>query len=269
MIDDDLWRLAAKGLPPLPEADSQGFVPIKGAKIWFAAYASGPAVILLHGGMGQSGQWAYLVPELIGAGFRVVLLDSRGQGRSSWGGEPFSYRQMAQDTLAVMDRLGVEEAAIVGWSDGADTALAMAELVPERVRRIYFFACNVDGSGTKPFVFTQVIGRFLEQQKRDYRALSPTPDDFDRVFEAVGLMQRTQPDYSAEDLRQFDVPVHVVLGEGDEFITEAHLRFLAETLPRAQFELLPGVSHFAPVQRPKVFNASVLRFLRTVFVGEE
>lgn len=262
--DDDLNELAALGVSPLPTQAVQGVVENSGARIWFADSSTGPAVVLLHGGMGHSNQWAHVVPELMAKGYRAILVDSRGQGRSTRDERPFSYDLMAEDTLAVMDHLGAKEATIIGWSDGAVTGLSMAKSVPHRIAGVYFFACNVDPSGVKPFEYTPIVGRMLDHQRRAYAALSPTPGNFDHVFEAVGAMQRTQPNYTKDDLLGIRVPVQVVIGEQDEFIVEAHLRSLASTLPNAQFEVLAEVSHFAPLQRPAAFAASVLNFLSQI-----
>lgn len=261
--DDDLTKFAATGPDPLPAGEC-GEVETSGARIWYATTGAGPAVVLLHGGMGNATNWGFQVPALVDAGYRPVVIDSRGQGRSTNDGRAFSYAQMADDTLAVLDTLGIEKAAFVGWSDGACTALVLADNRPERSAGIFFFACNVDETGTKPFVYTDTIGRCLERHKKDWSALSPTPDTFDATFEAVGIMQRTQPNYSASDLVRIRVPVWSVLGENDEFITREHAEYLAGTIPNAQLHILPGVSHFAPVQRPDVFNAAMLGFLRTV-----
>ena len=57
-----------------------------GARIWFASFGAGPAVLLLHGGMGNANNFGHQVPALLAAGYRVVAIDSRGQGRSSWDG---------------------------------------------------------------------------------------------------------------------------------------------------------------------------------------
>jgi pimeloyl-ACP methyl ester carboxylesterase len=171
---------------------------------------------------------------------------------------------MADDVLAVLELCAIRRAALVGWSDGACTSLLLADAHPDRVAGVFFFACNMDPSGTLPFVFTPVIGRCLERNRRDYAELSPTPRDFDTVFEAVGLMQRTQPDYSAADLARIGVPVTVALGEGDEFIGPGHADDLARTIPGAERVTLPGVSHFAHLQRPEVFNGAVLAFLAKV-----
>jgi len=262
--DDDLTQFAASGPPALPTADDSGAVEISGARIWYAAYGQGPAVVLLHGGMGNATNWGYQVPVLIEAGYRAIVIDSRGQGRSSNDGRPFSYVQMADDTLAVLDVLGVERAAFVGWSDGACTSLILADDQPERSAGVFFFACNVDESGTKPFVYTETIGRCLERHRKDWAALSPTPDAFDATFEAVGVMQRSQPNYNSADLGRIGVPVWSVLGEHDEFIKREHAAYLAEAIPGASLHILAGVSHFAPVQRPDVFNGAMLEFLRSV-----
>lgn len=262
--DDDLTHLEAHGMPPLPAATREGHVERDGARIWFAEFGAGTPVVLLHGGMGSSGDFSRLIPPLTAAGRRVIAIDSRGQGRSSWDGTAFSYRRMAADVRAVMDECGIDRAAIVGWSDGADAGLVLAQETPERVAGLFFFACNVDSTGTLPFVYTDVIGRILGHNKRSFAALSPTPDAFDTVFEAVGKMQSAQPELTAAELALIDVPATVALGEHDEFIRRDHLEYLATTLPDASFTLLPGVSHFAPMQHPELFNAAVLRFLERV-----
>lgn len=259
--DDDLAEFEAKGAKPLPAADKSGYVENEGAKIWYAAFGTGEPVILLHGGLGNSGNWGYQVPELVENGYQVVVIDSRGHGRSTRDSRPYSYTLMASDVLAVMDFLGLERASLVGWSDGADIALALAKDVPARASRVFFFACNVDPSGTKEFEFTPVVERCFNRHSKDYAALSATPNSFKAFADAVGEMQRTQPNYQAEDLAGIKVPVTSVLGERDEFIKMGHARYIAATIPGAGFVELTGVSHFAPLQRPAVFNKAVRDFL--------
>ncbi|HSK87130.1 MAG TPA: alpha/beta hydrolase [Anaerolineales bacterium] len=263
--DDDLSRFEADGAEPLPVTGDQSTIENDGARIWYATYGSGRPVILLHGGLGHSGNWGYQVPALIGSGYRAVVIDSRGHGRSTRDAQPYTYERMSSDVLAVMDALDLEKASLVGWSDGACTALVLADKAPERVAGVFFFACNMDPNGTKEFEFTPIIGRCLSRHKQDYRELSDTPDQFDEFSEAVGLMQRTQPNYSADDLAQIRVPVAIVHSEHDEFIKREHAEYLARSIPNAEFIYLPSVSHFAPLQRPGQFNAAILTFLGRVF----
>lgn len=263
--DDDLSRFEEEGATPLPVANDQGYVENEGARIWYASYGLGTPVVLLHGGLGNSGNWGYQIPTLVGEGYRVVVIDSRGHGRSTRDTRPYTYELMASDLSAVMNVLHVKKASLVGWSDGACTALVFASKVPARVAGVFFFGCNMDPSGTKEFEFTPIIGRCFNRHKQDYLQLSATPDQFDSFLEAVGLMQRTEPNYSAEDLAQIKIPVVIVHSEFDEFIKREHAEHLARSIPNAEFILLPGVSHFAPLQRPEQFNEALLTFLGKVF----
>jgi pimeloyl-ACP methyl ester carboxylesterase len=222
-------------------------------------------VVLLHGGLGHSGNWGYQVPALVQSGYRAVLIDSRGHGRSTRDMQPYTYELMASDVLAVMDALHLERAAFVGWSDGACTALVLAAKASARVAGVFFFACNMDPSGVKEIIGpADILDRCLGRHKKDYVQLSTTPDQFKAFVEAVGLMQRTQPNYSPQDLAEIGVPVVIVQSEHDEFIKHEHAAYLAQNIPNAELVVLNGVSHFAPLQRPDRFNNAVLPFLGKV-----
>lgn len=263
-FDDDLIRFESDGAEPLPATNDQGYVENDGARIWYATYGTGSPVILLHGGLGHSGNWGYQVPALVRSGYRAVLIDSRGHGRSTRDNRPFTYERMASDVSAVMDALVIEKAGLVGWSDGACTALILAANTPARVAGVFFFACNMDPSGAKEITeFTPILKRCISRHARDYAQLSAMPDSFDELSDAVGLMQRTQPNYSRHELAGVSVPVVIVQGEHDEFIKREHAEYLARCIPAAEFIELPNVSHFAPLQRPEQFNSVMLAFLNS------
>ncbi|MDQ6908652.1 MAG: alpha/beta hydrolase, partial [Chloroflexota bacterium] len=131
--DDDLRRFEAEGAQALPAATAEGYVQRDGARIWYATYGRGAPVVLLHGGLGHSGNWGYQVPALIASGYRPILIDSRGHGRSTRDVRPYMYELMASDVLAVLDELKLDHAAVVGWSDGACIALILAAQAPTRV----------------------------------------------------------------------------------------------------------------------------------------
>lgn len=267
--DDELQHFAAEGAAPLPAAADQGHVEHDGALIWYASYGTGSPVILLHGGLGHSGNWGYQVPALVASGYRVVLIDSRGHGRSTRDARPYRYELMASDVLAVMDSLHLERAAMVGWSDGACIALILAMKAPARVGGVFFFGCNMDPSGTKDIAPSPILDRCFGRHAKDYALLSATPDQFGSFAEAVGAMMKTEPNYSARELAEIKVPVAIVHSEHDEFIKRAHADYLAQTIPGAEFILLRGVSHFAPLQRPDQFNAAVLAFLRKLLRNQD
>ena len=215
--DDDLAIFAAQGTPALPDPARSGHVAHDGVRIWFADMGGdGAPVILLHGGLGHSGNFAHQVPALAAAGYRAVLIDSRGQGRSTRDDRPYAYGMMAGDVRAVMDALAIPCAAFVGWSDGACIALILADETPERAAGVFFFGCNMDPSGTKDLDESDPkLGRCFSRHAKDYAVLSATPGDFGLVAEALTAMQRTQPDYSVADLAAIQVPVLIVHAELD------------------------------------------------------
>jgi pimeloyl-ACP methyl ester carboxylesterase len=259
--DDELRKFEAEGAARLPVPNNQGYIENEGVRIWYSTYGSGSPVILLHGGLGHSGNWGYQVPALVGSGYHTVLIDSRGHGRSTRDAQPFSYELMASDVVAVMDALHLKKAALVGWSDGACTALILAAKAPSRAAGVFFFACNMNPSGVKPFEGTPTLNRCFARHAKDYAQLSATPEHFRNFVEDVSLMGRTQPNYSTHDLAKINVPVVVVQSEHDEFIKLEHAEYLVRSIPNAEFVLLNGVSHFAPLQRPAQFNAAMLAFI--------
>ncbi len=81
--DDDLSLFEACGKPDLPSPVSQGYAENDRARIRYASYGSGSPIVLLHGGLGNSRNWGYQLQALIGCGYQVILIDSRGHGRSA------------------------------------------------------------------------------------------------------------------------------------------------------------------------------------------
>jgi len=260
-VDPELKTFAATGAAPLPTTSTEGYVEHDGARVWYAAYGSGFPVILLHGGLGNSGNWGYQVPALVAKGYRAVLIDSRGHGRSTRDSREFRYDLMATDVLAVMDHLHLGKAALVGWSDGAVISLIVAMTAPARVAGVFFFGCKMDLSGTKEITeLTPILDNCLKRHAADYAQLSPTPTEFKSFVQAVQQMHGTQPNYSAPDLAKINVPVTIVHSEQDEFIKQEHAEYLAKTIPNAQYVFLNAVSHFAPLQNPELFNEAMLAF---------
>ena len=146
---------------------------------------------------------------------------------------------MATDVLAVMDSVGVERAALIGWSDGAIIALIVADQAPDRVSGVFFFACKMDPSGNKPFEPTPALERCFSRHSKDYATLSATPDGFKDFVEAVSQMQRTQPNYSMSDLARISAPVQIVHAVHDEFIVPEHAAYLARSIPNTSLTISP------------------------------
>jgi pimeloyl-ACP methyl ester carboxylesterase len=248
---------------PLPPFDLEGRVSHEGAEIWFAAIGTGPPVVLLHGGDASSDYWGEQVPPLLAAGRRVVLIDSRGHGRSTFGDRRLGYELMETDVIAVLDQLGVRHADVVGWSDGAIIGLVMAMKHPGRVGRVFAFGANMDLHGFNPLgAVSPILPRVEAALAAHYARVSPTPAGYDALSKAVLAMQLREPNYAPQDLAAISGPaIAIVDGGHEEFILRQHTEYLARTIPGARLILLPNGSHFAPVQVPDEFNDAMIGFL--------
>lgn len=116
-------------------------VDVNGARLWYDEAGSGPAVLLLHGGLGDSGLWEPVVPFLAEQ-FRTIRTDLRFYGRSTGPSVPWSWEE---DAIGVLDELGVERAAIVGLSMGGKIALDAALAQPERLWAVAGVAPGLGG----------------------------------------------------------------------------------------------------------------------------
>jgi len=247
----------------LPPTKASGQVAHDGARIYYAAYGAGPPVLLLHSGLANSDYWGNQVPTLARAGYRAILIDSRGHGRSTRDTRPYNYELMAADVIAVMDALQIPRAAVVGWSDGAIIGLVMALKDRDRLTSVFAFAANMDPSGVKPDVLTNpTFSRFQDEAAKAYTRLSPTPTEFASFSKAINRMWDSEPNYTAADLARIVTPVAIVDGDHDEAIKREHTEYLARVIPGATLIILPGVSHFAMLQDPRAFNSAMLGFLR-------
>jgi pimeloyl-ACP methyl ester carboxylesterase len=246
----------------LPEPAKRGPLPINGIQLYFTTYGDkDPTVVFLHGGLASSEYWGNQLPALAGR-YRIVLVDSRGHGRSSRDAKPLTYELMASDVLTLMNRLLLQKVSLVGWSDGAIVALDLAMHHPERLERVFAFGANFDPSGVKPDAEkSPTFARFIDDAHGVYLNISPDPDGWDAFRAAVEKMWASEPHYTAEQLGSIRVPVTIADGEYDEAIERAHTEALARAIPGAKLVILPGVSHFAMLQDPQQFNAALLAFL--------
>jgi pimeloyl-ACP methyl ester carboxylesterase len=259
-VATELWQT----LPPTPTrpaATAEGKAPVDGVELYYAEYGSGPPVILLHGGLGNSDYWGDLIPALA-PHYRVITMDSRGHGRSSRDAQPYGYDLMASDVVGLMDYLKLDKADIVGWSDGAIIGLDIAMNHPDRIGRLFAFAANSTVAGLKPDIDKNpTFAAYIERAGEEYKENSPTPDEYDAFLNQIGALWASQPNWAAADLARIKTPVLIVDGEHDEAIRLEHTEQLAKEVPGARLLILPGVSHFAMLQNPAEFNAAVLKFL--------
>jgi pimeloyl-ACP methyl ester carboxylesterase len=257
---EPLWQT----LPPTPtpvSGEHGGRANINGINLYYATIGRGSPVVLLHGGLSNSDYWGHQVRALA-RHHTVIIMDSRGHGRSTRDTRPYGYDLMADDVVALLDTLHIAKADVVGWSDGAILGLDLAIRHPQRVGKVFAFAANTVTSGVQEGVEkAPVFARFIGRARDEYARLSATPKDYDAFVAQITRMWETEPNWTDAQLQSIRAQVLVVDGDHDEAIKRAHTEYIAATIPHAGLLILPNTSHFAFLQDPALFNAALLHFL--------
>jgi pimeloyl-ACP methyl ester carboxylesterase len=254
------WQTLPPTPPPIP-TDRSGEAQVNGVSIHYAIYGQGSPVIFLHGGLANTDYWGNQVVP-VAAHHTVILMDSRGHGRSTRDGKPYGYDLMADDVTALMDNLKITKADIVGWSDGGILGIDLALRHKERVGKVFAFAANTVTSGVIDGVEKNpTFAAYIERAGSEYAAHSATPKEYDSFVEQISKMWAEQPNWSDAQLKAIDTPILIVDGDHDEAIKREHTEYIAATIPHAGLLILPNTSHFAFLQDPRQFNFAILHFL--------
>lgn len=250
----------------LPAADLEAkgqTAEINGIDIYYEVYGEGTGdpVILLHGGLSNGDHFVNQIPALA-EDHEVIVMDSRGHGRSSFDDTPISYEVMAADVLGLLDHLGIDKASIVGWSDGGIIGLEIAIHNPERLNKVVAYGANFDPSGVRPDIGENAyFNAYIERAAEEYQGLSPAPERWDEFLANISNTWATQPNYTEEQLQGITTPILVLDGEDEEAIDIDHARQMASLIPTAELILMPGTGHFAMFEQPEEFNRIVLDYL--------
>jgi pimeloyl-ACP methyl ester carboxylesterase len=254
--------LTLPSTPPLPKAAQSGLVMVNGTSIFFAQFGEGPPVLLLHGGPANSNYWGHQIDELA-RNFSVIVMDTRGHGRSPVTSRAFSYGIFAEDAVALLDVLKISAVSIVGWSDGGVTGLQLAMTKPNRVSKLFVFGANCTPAGYKPAGGqSKVFAEFITRCRTEYAQLSPYPERWPQLLNGLRPIWRTEPNFTKQQLTTLNLPTAISAGEHDEIIRREHTEQIAHEIPAARLVIQPDVSHFAMLQNPPQFNKAMIEFLK-------
>ena len=238
----------------------QEFLHNSGANIFYSEYfpadPQAPTLSLLHGNGEDHTYFVKQIPAF-SPHFRLVLMDTRGQGQSTGGDGELNFSVFAADLLALMDHLQIAKAHLLGFSDGGNLALTFALAHPERVQSLILNGANLEPGGVK--LSTQlpiVLGYGC------CRLLSPFSHKARQNGAVLGLMVN-HPHIPSQALAALTMPALVIVGERD-MIRDRHSQLIARSLPNAQFVRIPGGDHFCAAKCPEVFNHAVLSFLQNL-----
>src|SRR5512146_2800036 len=132
------------------QAIQQGYAPVNGLEMYYEIHGTGQPLVLVHGAFSAIGtSFQSVLPDLAKSR-RVIALEMQGHGRTADIDRPLSIQQMADDTVAAMGYLGVEQADVFGYSMGAAVALQAAIRHPEAVRKLVLASVTYTLAGVHP-----------------------------------------------------------------------------------------------------------------------
>lgn len=238
------------------------YAAVNGLNMYYEVHGDGPPLLLLHGGAGS-------IPEkwvpFFSPAFRVIAPEQMGHGRTADAPDrPFHYHDMAEDTVELMRRLEIEDAVIVGYSDGGIIGLDIAIHHPERVAKLVITGSNTrtDGYSAEAQASARTFDPAEEPVSDSYARLSP--DGAGHWPIVLGRLQRmwvTEPVFSRLDLESIRARTLVIVGDAD-IVTPEHAVEMFRTIPDAQLCVVPGAGHGAMPRE------TVLAFLREGPAGE-
>ncbi len=243
-------------------SDPGQYLKLNGLNIYYEIHGSGEPLLLLHGGLSHGNAWHEQVAAFA-PHYKLILMDSRGHGRSELGTEQISYTKMTDDVLALLDLLHIERTHLLGWSDGAIIGLHMAIRAPQRLGKLIAFGANYQPSGVREEIGeNKRFSKFFTDSANDYQTLSPSPDQWQSFLDNIMKMWASEPDFSTAQLAGITAEVLVLAGATEEAIKIPHLESMAKLIPNSTLALMPGTGHFALWEKPAEFNRIVLAFLK-------
>ena len=228
-----------------------------GVTLYYEVYGAGPPLLLVHGNGGSIG-WLAAQIEFFKKTHRVIVMDSRDQGRSGDSVVPLTYEKMTDDLAALLDHLQTGPVDIVGWSDGGIEALLMGLRHPGKVRRLVAMAANLDPEGIYP-----ETDKLVKDMLAAIRPEARNTPAGRRELKVTTLML-TEPHIDTSQLKAITVPILILSGDHD-LIRLDHSIAIYEALPNAQLAVFPNSTHLVPFDDPQLFNTTVERFLTTPF----
>ncbi len=211
--------------------------------------------ILLHGN-GEDSSYFKNQIDYFSDRYRVIALDTRGHGKSPRGTKPFTIEQFSCDLYEFMEDLGISYAVILGFSDGANTAMKFAMKYPNKVKALILNGGNLNPKGVKSSIQIPIeIGYKIA------RRFASKSIDAKKNAEMLGLMVN-DPNIELSELSKIKTPTLIICGSRD-MIKESHTKEIAENIPNAKLSIIKG-NHFIANKKYVTFNKEVENFLKII-----
>lgn len=249
---------------------------------------NGQTVVMLHGGSYYGWYWKDSIKALTNVGFRVITVDRLGWGRSSKPILPYSAALHASNTRAVLEHLGINQAAIVGHSMGGRLASHFAHIYPEVATHLIMVNPIGIGESTQGRPWRQATSGDTEPDMQQIyernlgtevrRVVNWKPEFLEHVrirygmalsseYPRLNLVRALNNGNFVEPISSFwpniQTPTMLIGGTEDGPNWPERSQAAVDLLPNGENYLIPNVGHNPHLETPEILNRELIRFLTT------
>lgn len=234
------------------------YITTRGIKMYYETYGQGEPLLMIHGNGGSISAFKYQI-GFFQKHYKVIVADSRAQGKTIDYGEVLNYEMMAEDMNALLDSLHIASAKVIGWSDGGINGLLLAIHHPEKVNKLVISGANLipDDSVLDP----QGVA-FIADAKKELMAAKQDAS-IKNTLKLINMMA-LEPHIPTTDLQKIKCPVLVIGGDAD-VIKPSHTVQIFENIPQANLWILPFSGHATMQRSKREFNSKVFAFFQKPF----
>lgn len=229
---------------------------IRGFKMYAEVYGEGQPLLFIHGNGGSINNFTKQIPYFAKK-YKVIIADSRAQGKSADPSDSLSYEMMADDYAALLQEMKIDSALVVGWSDGGIDGLLLAIRHPEKVKKLAITGANLrpDTSAVSQEIWDMVTPSYNELKNKNNK------NDIEKGgFKLLRLLVEN-PHIPLSDLHKISCPTLVIGGDHD-VIKEEHTMEIYKNIPNAYLWILPNSGHATPVVYADEFNSKLDAFFK-------
>lgn len=264
--------------PALAEAQPAGDrVEVNGMQMYYEVSGTGAPLVVLHGAYMNIPSMGAIIPRLAET-HKVYAIEFQGHGRTTDIDRPITYPALADDVAAFMDKVGLKQADVFGYSMGAAVGLQLAIRHPEKVNKLVMASAAYDAQGWQPeftaFIPQMTVEMFVGMPvfAEAYRKLAANPDGFPELVRKLIALEHEPMAWGA-DVKALRTPVLIITGDADVATLEhsvALFRLLGgggmgdmgKPLPASRLAVLPATSHTAVIGQTELLAAIIEPFLK-------
>lgn len=227
---------------------------IRGFKMYAETYGTGKPLLIIHGNGGSISNFVHQIPYF-SKNYKVIIADSRAQGKSTDVADSLSYEMMADDYAALLSEMKVDSAYVIGWSDGGINGLLLAIRHPEKVAKLAVTGANL-------WPDTTAVYNDVEQMVMPTYTLLKNKTDKNAQEKMGWKLMRLlveEPHIPLTGLQKINVPVLVIGGDHD-VIKPEHTMLIAQNIPQSYLWILPNSGHSTPIVYKDDFNKNIDEF---------